>query len=196
MKNITEECLCRGKRVDNGEWVEGYLVCRKYVCRIVNFDLSLNVEGFKVIPETVGRYTGIHDSTTWEELSEMERESFFAEIKDETRITNISDAEQYWKGKRIFEDDIVLTQEHYDRPYSDKRKAKRHKGLVKYKIRGGNGFYNKKTKEHNLYREYCAEWVVDVKDYGKFVHGSWGDFFDCRVIGNIHDTPDLLEEGA
>lgn len=96
-------------------------------------------------------------------------------------------------GNKIFDGDVVLTQEYYDKPYAKNRKAKRHTGVVEYKICGGNGFYNPDSEKWDKRKEYAAKWVVKVKDYGKFVHGSWGDFFDCEVIGNIHDNPELLE---
>jgi hypothetical protein len=41
--------------------------------------------------------------------------------------------------------------------------------------------------------EYEAEWIVKVKDYGVYVHGSWGDFWDCEVIGNVFENSELLE---
>ena len=109
-KNIAEEQICRGKREDNGEWIEGYLVCRNtkksgLVYRIVNFDISGNAEGFRVIPETVGRYTGAHDSTSWRDLSKKDKEKFFNELPED--VKSVEDAEEFWKGRRIFEDDVV-----------------------------------------------------------------------------------------
>lgn len=96
-------------------------------------------------------------------------------------------------GRRIFEGDIVRCQERFDRPYSDKRKSKRHIGVVEYNVRGGNKFYNRTTKEWDRHIDYAAEWIVKVEDYGKFVHGAWGDFFDCEVIGTVFENSDLLE---
>lgn len=60
------EILFRGKRVDNGEWVEGYY-CGKVnktffspaedSAQIIDKDLYWH----EVIPETVGQYTGLTD---------------------------------------------------------------------------------------------------------------------------------------
>lgn len=64
------EILFRGKRADNGEWVEGGILQTEnwtsiFVCK--DYQGSLNeapysdVEEFDVIPETVGQYTGFND---------------------------------------------------------------------------------------------------------------------------------------
>ena len=65
------EIICRAKRIDNGEWVEGY-----YVKALDMYDKEIHVifdttttlyscgetSGFKlVVPETVGQYTGFTD---------------------------------------------------------------------------------------------------------------------------------------
>ena len=53
------EIIFRGKRVDTGEWVEGYYV--KGATRHCIFcDLS-RYPHYDVIPETVGQYTGLVD---------------------------------------------------------------------------------------------------------------------------------------
>ena len=90
-------------------------------------------------------------------------------------------------GKEIYEGDIVLTREFYDKPYSKKQKSKRHIGVVEYKVCTVN------SNEKNKYKEYGAKWRVKIQDYGKFTYSSWGDFFDCEVIGNIYENPELLE---
>lgn len=59
-KSGLREILFRGKRVDNGEWVEGYLVYnhsrKKYY--ILTDAAAFPIE---VIPETVGQYIGYTD---------------------------------------------------------------------------------------------------------------------------------------
>lgn len=63
--------LYRGKRKDNGEWVEGYLlrpnpeVCRAYEVNdcVIGYQVSFE-EGYRfyeVVPETVGQYIGLPD---------------------------------------------------------------------------------------------------------------------------------------
>ena len=53
------EILFRGKRVDNGEWVEGFYVFEPDGCEHY---IMLNTENaYKVIPETVGQFTGLND---------------------------------------------------------------------------------------------------------------------------------------
>ena len=65
--------LYRGKRKDNGEWVEGYLtknffVHKEYWCieriearAIYAHATEYGIKSYEVIPETVGEYTGLPD---------------------------------------------------------------------------------------------------------------------------------------
>lgn len=63
------EILFRGKRADNGEWVEGcyFLANLTTQPHILTGKLEITGSGvitfekFKVIPETVGQYTGLTD---------------------------------------------------------------------------------------------------------------------------------------
>ena len=61
------EILFRGKREDNGEWVEGYYVCvsgvKHYILtgNPVIAPNNITIECYGVIPETVGQYTGLKD---------------------------------------------------------------------------------------------------------------------------------------
>lgn len=150
--------LFKGMRVDNHEWVEGYLSYNDARKQYYIMD-DVNAFPIPVREETISEYIGIHDK----------------------------------HGTKIFENDIVRTQERYDRPYSKSRKSKRHIGVVEYRIGGGSGFYNRETGKHDRYMEYEAEWIVKVKDYGVYTHGAWGDFYDCEVIGNVFENSELLE---
>lgn len=53
------EILFRGKRVDNGNWIEGSLFIRVGECYII--PLPIITSRSKVIPKTVGRYIGLKD---------------------------------------------------------------------------------------------------------------------------------------
>ena len=58
------EILFRGKRLDNGKWVEGSLIGEDVIVgKIVEFEEDYFTTEFwyKVDPETVGQYTGIDD---------------------------------------------------------------------------------------------------------------------------------------
>ena len=61
---MMREILYRGKRRDNGEWMEGFPI-RLYdyggdSWEMVPFNTNLDTNHF-VIPETIGQYTGMND---------------------------------------------------------------------------------------------------------------------------------------
>lgn len=65
------EILFKGKRVDNGEWIEGMLINGDgyvFIAPRVNMlsfnrqKLAFNLHGCEVVPDTVGQYTGLTDT--------------------------------------------------------------------------------------------------------------------------------------
>ena len=57
------EILFRGKRVDTGEWVEGYLYCLSEKHNPFIMAKNKCGESHEVIPHTVGQYTGLTDKS-------------------------------------------------------------------------------------------------------------------------------------
>jgi uncharacterized phage protein (TIGR01671 family) len=54
------EILFKGKRIDTGEWIEGYY--RKTCgCSLIICDEGDDMYGVAVIPSTIGQYTGLTD---------------------------------------------------------------------------------------------------------------------------------------
>jgi uncharacterized phage protein (TIGR01671 family) len=158
------EYLFHGKRTDNGEWVEGYLGV------------------FKGTPQIYVPFT---------EEEEKENEGHFLSAIGGLWYTVIPESVGEWTGiydinqRKIFENDIVRTQPYLDRPYSKNKKSKQFIGVVEY--------YTRHFKNSLYEQVYDAGWQVKVKDYGKYVHGSWSDFYKCEVIGTVFENSDLLE---
>lgn len=153
----------RGQKVDNKQWVYGYY-CerqndrgeiiesiileeayeqifngRKLICSELKYECN------RVIPKTVGQYTRLKDNTKWEELTEKEQLDFYNKNKSEDGITikyrNINDVKHLWKGKEIYEGDII--QDERDKKY-----------LIKWGI-NSNGFIAKTNETHcNVYSSY------------------------------------------
>ena len=92
-------------------------------------------------------------------------------------------------GTKIFEGDIVKTQPFYDRPYSEKRKGKQFLGVVNFHIHTFKG--NKIFPE----QKYDSFWQVDIiEDTEKYNHYNWSRFWNCEVVGNKFDNPELIKE--
>ena len=92
-------------------------------------------------------------------------------------------------GTKIFEGDIVKTQPFYDRPYSEKRKGKQFLGVVNLHIHTFKG--NKIFPE----QKYNSFWQVDIiEDTEKYNHYNWSRFWNCEVVGNKFDNPELIKE--
>ena len=74
---MTREILFRGKRIDNDEWVYGFLRCRNYIDVWTPHTWEeedgsageyATVESYQVKPETVGQFTGLTDKNGKKDL--------------------------------------------------------------------------------------------------------------------------------
>lgn len=159
--------LYRGKRKDNGEWVEGDLFHnhdgRVFVGELVVDDYTegrtadrytLGINFVEVDPETVGQFTGFYDSTKWEDLTPEEQEDFLH------RPDGWENTPDVWTGKQIFEGDIIKT---------------RHG--IRY-IVFEDGCFGAKPN---------VSLFADLRSYNRELNGEW------NVIGNVHDDRELLE---
>ena len=95
-------------------------------------------------------------------------------------------------GKEIYEGDIIRTQAYTDKPLSRRKKFHRHVGVVVYSIGQRDGFYSELLKKFDRHDEYEAGWDVKIADKGVFNCLNWGPFYECEVIGNIYENPELL----
>jgi len=82
------EILFRGKRIDNGEWVYGYLsyLTEQKAVIIVWSNDGYNFEEFEVIPETVGQYLELTDINN---NKIFEKDILKAEVNNEDRKYDI-----------------------------------------------------------------------------------------------------------
>lgn len=95
------EILFRGKRKDNGKWVEGFYHCvtdnytPKNIHYITTFKRIDNGEivltgPFEVIPETIGEYTGVTD-IFGEKV--FEGDYIYSDVDDEAGIVKFDEGE-------------------------------------------------------------------------------------------------------
>ena len=148
------EILFRGKRLDNGEWTEGYLLEQNtpsynaYVVPHIMIEQDnrhtdiLEHEIEEVDPATVGQYTGLTDKN----------------------------------GKRIFEGDILTI-------------ARKTDGIGTYYVP------TLVSPVHVVVKwDFCGWMWETLCEDKRYLHfpDAWC-YFECEVIGNIHDNPELLE---
>lgn len=163
--------IYRGKRKDNGEWVEGYIVIigKRYFIAVTGIaeiksdsyevsssnkdknGLFTDIEGFfEVIPETVGHCTGLTDKN----------------------------------GKLIFEGDIVKFENHIDEIYYEEI------GVCVFEQDECNFCLQYTSKNPNNYPVPKSTRTIYLISNETYKESCW-----YEVIGNIHDNPELLEAG-
>ena len=157
------EILFRGKRIDNGEWVEGFYHFAKWYLngnftgKITYYIRPIGAQdAYQVDPKTVGQFTGLTDKN----------------------------------GKKIFEGDIIRYADEYKyRMYLESLECpEEYEGVdfsdlwtvdeVIYGIKVGYPAFD--LRKHDFESNGLSE-----------LHESCNYFYE--VIGNIHDNPELLE---
>ena len=161
------EIMFRGKRLDNGEWIEGHLIryengrtricesktdifCYEKDCSIIQ-TVAHETETF-----TVGQYTGLKDKN----------------------------------GKRIFEGDIVrYTFDSPDDPTATENGLKVRTGRIFWSDWRASFSVTAGINGSASLNNDVARYVRGRQIY-EYVRGA----NTVEVIGNIHDNPELLEE--
>lgn len=176
------EILFKGKRKDNGEWVEGRLFADDVIVPCgQNFILEANclyegdkpIIGYYVDEETVGQFTGLTDKS----------------------------------GKKIFEGDIVKCK-HTIRLSETKeeilriKKPRRTYGLQAVEIDFQPFSLGNECNLYDViyYRNYIVKSDIKAQrtklqngsDF-HFLTASYVNYHDIEIIGNIHDNPELLK---
>lgn len=171
---MNREILFKAKRKDNGEWVEGNLITnernenQKYIGYIFD-ERNGVIEDFdliEVVSDTICQYTGLNDNTKWEDLTEVEKETFLSDWNyKKGRRNKVED----WKGRKIWENDIISIHAYsYYEPEDD------YFGVVKY-----------------CTEDACWSLCSEASDIICECFGS----YTTEIInhGNIFDNADLLE---
>jgi len=166
--------LFKAKCTDNGEWVEGdifhnhdgRIFCGELIIDDYKGDAcdkyNLGIGFCEVDPETICQYTGLYDSTRWKQITEEEKKEFLSKWN---RKENRYNKKKDWKGKKIWENDIVETV--YDGNLNPNYVVVWDKDELDFKATNGEKHY--KTDFEYL---GCCEEII--------------------VIGNVFDNTELL----
>lgn len=161
------EILFRGKRVDNGEWVEGSL-STEYLkeCGCVMISPTADT-CYKVDPETVGQYTGLTDKNG--------KKIFEGDILKQKTTAEFSKVNPFeWERYGIVRFGCYDWNDDY----------------------AGNttmGWYIEHLKSVAIQpKNYC----VGCIQHGLNQSDILNKHYPMEAIGNIHDNPELLKGGA
>ena len=166
---MNDRNLFKAKRLDDGEWVQGYLCPPTYPGFIgthwhiaEEIDSKFGINGKTWIYETInlstiGQSTGLRDSTKWEDLSSQEQRVFTHSLPSKHQ----DNPQEHWEGKLMFEGDVVKTKDGLV-------------GSIQWQVN---------------YWKIDLSSTINKTRYIK--HDSLGyHLVDLEIIGNIHDKTD------
>lgn len=139
---------------------------------------GIDIAKYPVYSDTVGQFTGFYDATKWEDLTPEEQQTFLHQPDGWENTPDV------WPGKRIFEGDIL--------EFADV-------GETGYEYKEGFDFTNRAAVAWGNGR-WMLERFLDtnsgvVDDMTSNYHEEFTLVFQSsKVIGNIHDNPELLQE--
>jgi len=187
---MPREIKFKAKSKGKGEWVEGYYFTSLNINEEIIHIIRIVGEkgGYKdceVIPETVCQFTGLYDNTKFEELTDEEQDKFLTDKDGRTyRFKNKEEAKEAWKGKKIYEGDIIKPND-TDNFY-----------VVLFDGVGYSLHYSFFGEEHNdILDSGYYEWIANdqrIESYSReYLRYNWYNKF--KQFGNVFDNPELLE---
>ena len=158
-----------------GIWVYGGIFPGTGDYSVIYGDTDMNlsavtVEKHIVWSDTVGQFTDRFDATKWEDLSQEEQEAFLHQPDGWENVPEL------WHGRMIFEGDIIS--------YLDPDGVLQI-GVIEFGQHGSGGVLN--------IGFFVKWWKGQYPEILRQDLGFWASCREVRVIGNIHDNPELLE---
>ena len=166
------EILFRGKTKHGGEWVYGGVCCSAGNTIIVSFSerILTTIEGKRVLPETVGQYTGLTDKNG--------KKIFEGDILSVT-VNEVKQAYVFDEQMRDLVEMGIYTEDEVGKVKVTTRNKTKAFWTVDHKdhFSQGIGFYLY-GKNRRFHLKLSRSTLLNV---------------GAEVIGNIHDNPELLK---
>lgn len=158
--------LYKAKRLDNGEWAEGFYYCMSETTYVFEEDYEQNS-----VP--IHHYILFERMTDWGLPNQMMQ----VEIDQSTLCQRTG-----LKDKQIWENDIITFEDTREEGYEYKEGFDFQNRAV---VVWSNGRFE--------LDKFASNNSAVMEDMNNFYEDFWNDLKGCEVIGNIFDNPELLE---
>jgi hypothetical protein len=189
------EYLFHGKRVDNGEWVEGNLTVWGDGSASIDNGPTITSPLYAVVPESVGQYTGMNEFMLTDETRNAKL--FEGDIVEVWGWRSVYGRNQSQYDKRIKVRGVIYFNSrgqwyiNYDNKYNESIAKLKGSETEKRQAHGAHElyYYGYHGSDIEKYRAKELEW------HGKF-HNKEDivGYYDVVKIGTVFDNADLLEE--